>query len=67
MSLSESADERPRRVRRGAFPTPKSEIERAERFEPKSACAGDADDDATTPDTNDAGTSTSVPGPDDQT
>lgn len=53
MNPGNPAQEPPPRMKRGAFPTPKSEIEDAERFEPEPANADDTaiDDDDTTPGT----------------
>lgn len=60
MSSSDPADDHRARVKRGAYPTPKDEIERAEPFVPESAGTDEPDeadrtaevDDTTTPETD---------------
>ena len=65
MGQSEPTDEPPLRLQRGAFPTSKSWIARAKRFDPESAHADNTDDEATSPETEDAtGTPTSAARPD---
>lgn len=54
MGSSDVPDEHQFRVKRGAFPTPESEIERADRFVPESAGVDETDDDPTPSDSDDA-------------
>jgi hypothetical protein len=66
-AVSKPADEHRPGVKRGAFPTPQAEIERAEPFVPASPDTDDTDGDDTTSDTEDpAATPTPHSGPDDR-